>query len=310
MTAMCGFSHTKYLLMCHFTAALLAMYAIVHASEPSALNLVIIFRDDMPVHNRLVENMQKLLRSNKDILIRSMPVKSFNTSLNSSDFVLAIGDSALAAAMKFEEARGFFLLVTDSFWADQAVSTGRWQGVMARPPYGLQMKVMRDVLPHVSSLGLIYGPESRYEFNLLRQAASYAGINIKAKEVMEPSLSLQSIHPLFDSCHAVFMFPDARLLNNITMESMLLLQHEKKIPVIGISKASVVAGALMAVSYDLDILAQVTCDAINRYSISNVMPDETVFVKAVTVYYNASVAKRLGLQLNENRFGLQSVSIK
>lgn len=305
-----AFSHIKYSLILYFTVLFVAVCATLHASESSALNLVILFRDDMAVHNKLVQSVRELLASDKDIVVGIVPIRSFVGTLDRADFVLAVGDSALASAMKSEDVRGIFLLVTDSRLADRAVSSGRWQGALARPSYGLQMNAMRSVLPHVASLGLIYGSESEYELNLLQKAAADAGIVIKARQVQEASSALSGIRFLFDSAHAVFMFPDARLLNNITMESMLLLQHEKRIPVIGISRTSVVAGALMAVSYDLDTLPVVVADAVKGYKTSSVIPTEDVFRKAVTVYYNANVAERLGLRLNVNKLDLRAVVVK
>lgn len=304
------FHHIKSSLILHFTVLFMAVCATLHASDSSALNLVILFRDDMAVHNKLVQTVRELLASDKDIVVGVVPIRSFEGSLDKADCVLAVGDSALASVMKLEDVKGIFLLVTDSRLADQAVSTGRWQGAMARPSYGVQMGVMRGLLPHVTSLGMIHGPESEYELNLLQKAAVEAGIVIKARQVQETSSSLQDVRFLFDSAHAVFMFPDARLLNNITMESMLLLQHEKRIPVIGISRTSVAAGALMAVSYDLDTLPVVTAEAVKGYKTSSVIPAEDVFRKAVTVYYNASVAERLGLRLNTEKLGLRVVRVK
>lgn len=305
-----AFFSIKYSLIFYFTVFLMAVCATLHASESSALNMVILFRDDMTVHDKLVQNVRELLASDRNISVKIVPLRSVKGHFDAADFVLAVGDSALATAMESKDVKGIFLLVTDSHLADQAVSTGRWQGAMARPPYGFQMNAVRSVLPHVASLGLIYGPESEYELNLLQKAAADAGIVMKAREVQEASSSLQHVRFLFDAASAVFMFPDARLLNNITMESMLLLQHEKRIPVIGISRASVAAGALMAVSYDLDALPVVTAEAVRGYKTSSVMPSADVFRKAVTVYYNAKVAERLGLKLNTDKLGLKTVMVK
>jgi hypothetical protein len=295
--------------VCLLAVVFSAICTLAQASEASNLNVVILFRDDMAVHKRLVQDVQGLLEGRKAITVQTVPVKSRDTSINPFDFVLAIGDSALAEAMKFQDSKGIFLLVTDVFLASQAVSTGRWQGAMIQPPYEFHMRALRSMLPHVIHLGLLHSPESEQALHLLLQAASRTGVVIKAKRV-EPAGSLQALRFLFDECHAVFMFPDTRLLNNLTMESMLLLQQEKRRAVIGISKTSVAAGALMAVAYDLERLPEVTYRAIKGYQESGQMPDETAFADAVVVYYNSEVAQRLGLQLNSGKLPFMAVELK
>ncbi|MEZ0329793.1 MAG: hypothetical protein ABWK15_09630 [Dissulfuribacterales bacterium] len=59
----------------------MAVCATLHAFESSALNLVILFRDDMAVHKKLVQSVWELLASNKDIVVGVVPIRPFGGSL-------------------------------------------------------------------------------------------------------------------------------------------------------------------------------------------------------------------------------------
>ncbi len=124
-------------------------------------------------------------------------------------------------------------------------------GVFLEFPAETQFKWLRQILPDIRTVGVIYHPKENQAMieNALRVAPKM-GFHLKANEVHTPQALPYTLNRLAKEVEVLWGIPDELVLNPQTAKHILLFSFRESIPFEGLSSTWVKAGALYALEAD------------------------------------------------------------
>lgn len=268
--------------------------------------LILLYRDDIPLHKNISDKTREYAKTKYDLTVKSYPVnigkeevKDFIKLHSNNGFFIAIGDLALESLIDSGlSTSGYYLLVTDKKLADKANITKNWQGMAINVPYNLQFEIITKIIPNISCVGTIYTEALTSVYEEFVEAARKFNINVKATRISFTKDVVPAINNHFQECSVFWMLPDPELINDITLRTMTLLQHQLKKPLIGVGTKSVAMGALMSINYDINTLPEILVDSAYHYISTGNHPGEHCCKKAVTIFYHSKTAKMLNIKVD------------
>ncbi len=119
------------------------------------------------------------------------------------------------------------------------------------PPVARQLNLIRELLPQAKRIGVLYGGDSSFLVNELRQAAADLGLQVNA-QFWPNHQDVRPLHRLLDHSDVLFGLSDHQLYNSSTIKTQLLSSYGRRIPLIGPTAAFVRAGSLASTYSDLN----------------------------------------------------------
>lgn len=219
------------------------------------------------------------------------------------DMVLAIGMDALSKVKMIKDIPIVYLMVLNP----RSVLSGEKNitGVSMNIPPDKQLHILREALPEVKRVGLLYDPKQTGPFaRAARNAAGRIGIKVVAMEVHSPREVPSSMYAMRGTIDVFWMLPDLTVINPESVEHFLLFSLENKIPILTFSEKYVELGALLSIGIDaFDIGRQAGEMANAILSGRHVGGIKPVDAKKAVISVNLKVARKLGIRIDEKIVG-------
>jgi putative ABC transport system substrate-binding protein len=163
-----------------------------------------------------------------------------------------------------------------------------------------QLSLMRQVLPRLGRVGLLYDPNKSSAFvERAKAAASRNGMELLVGSVATPRDVVSAINGLAGKVNALWMFPDTTVVSPVTIDLLLLAAIEQRIPVFTFSGKYVEKGALLSLEIDEFAVGRQAGEMGNRILAgAGVRSVERVDARDGVVTFNAVVANRLGIRVD------------
>jgi putative ABC transport system substrate-binding protein len=215
------------------------------------------------------------------------------------DMVLAIGMDALSKLKAIKNIPVVYLMVLNP----QSILSGEKNitGVSMNIPPDKQLSILREALPHVKRIGLLYDPKRTGPFvRAARNAAGRIGITLVAVEVHSPREVSSAMYGMRGKIDIFWMIPDLTVITPETLELFLLLSLEDKIPILTFSEKYVELGALLSIEIEaFDIGRQAAEMAKAILSGKDVRGIKPVDARKAVISVNLKVARKLGIRIDE-----------
>jgi ABC-type uncharacterized transport system substrate-binding protein len=114
-------------------------------------------------------------------------------------------------------------------------------------PLGRQLDLIRLALPQYRNVGALLGPSSEGIAAELRTQAAARDLAVEIATMTRREELLPTLNRLLDDADVLLSVADPLVYSSETIHHLLLTTYRYKVPVVGISKAYVEAGALLAV---------------------------------------------------------------
>jgi putative tryptophan/tyrosine transport system substrate-binding protein len=235
------------------------------------------------------------------IILSESPNHDLFKVINSTqpDLVLAIGVDALKKLQSIKKNLPILYLMV---FNPHSVSYGGGNigGVCINILPEQQVETIREVLPKVKRIGLLYDPKKSGEYiQQAREVTSKRGVSLVIKEVHRPQEVSFAMKELEGKVDLVWMIPDTTVVTPETVEGFLLFSLENKVPVLTFSKKYVEMGCLMAIEADGkdvgeqggEIAEEVLSKRKDMRDVGVVKP------RKVVVTVNMKIAKKLGISI-------------
>ncbi len=168
-------------------------------------------------------------------------------------------------------------------------------------PIGRQLDLVRLALPTHKRVAIILGPATRNEAAELRSAARERSLVVNIAIISQRDELLPKLETLLDDNDVLLSVPEPLAYHSETIHHVLLTTYRYKIPMIGLSKGYVDAGALLAVySQPEQIGRQVSQWLGNPAVIGGNLPPPS-FPQYFTVSVNQRVAASLDLYVDSEQ---------
>lgn len=168
-------------------------------------------------------------------------------------------------------------------------------------PIRLQFERMKDVIPDLKRVGVIFNPDlSRGSVDQAREAAGAAGLALVEIPVSDEAQVLREVQSLKGKVEALWSVADSTVFTPRSVDSILLLTLRDGIPFVGLSPSFVKAGALLSFSCDYaDVGAQSAEQALEILAGKSAAELPVAFPRKVSLYLNLNTARAINLEISQ-----------
>jgi putative ABC transport system substrate-binding protein len=223
---------------------------------------------------------------------------------NNSDLILAIATpSAQAAANVVKDIPILITAVTDPVEAGVVESMERpgrnVTGTTDMNPVGRQLELIREFIPDLSNLGILYNPgevNSVVQVDIAKEKAEEMGVTIYEGTVSNSSEVSLAVSSLVDKVDAIYVPTDNIIVS--ALPTVLQNANAKNIPVFASENNSVEQGAIATVGIDYYELGKQTGKMAARI-LEGADPAETPVEssKELKLYINKTAADNINLEV-------------
>lgn len=226
---------------------------------------------------------------------------------NNIDLVLAIATpSAQTAANVLNNTPVLITAVTDPVEAGVVESMEKpganITGTTDMNPVAKQLELIKDFLPEVKNIGILYNPgevNSTVQVELAKEKAKEMGVKLEEATVSNSSEVSLAVSSLVDSVDAIYVPTDNIIVS--AMPTVLQIAHNRKVPVFASENNSVKQGAIATLGIDYYQLGRQTGSMAARIlkgSKPAEMPVESS--DELKLYINQKSAEQINLKIPED----------
>lgn len=216
-----------------------------------------------------------------------------------TDLILAVGLDALKALEVVHDIPIVYvmLLCPECEFANKDNVTG----INMSPPIGVQLQKIREILPEIRHVGVVFDPEQTGQFI---QESKAAGRSLEMEILAEPVTSAREVPSkllgIRDRAELIWMVPDVTVVTPQTNEFFIMFSMENKIPLVAFSEKYLQMGAFMAFGLDPEDMGRQAGEMANLI-LSGTHPGKIPVQEArtVSVTVNRTMAKKFGIRLDE-----------
>lgn len=137
-------------------------------------------------------------------------------------------------------------LIPEQTWGELRAPRAH-SAIFLDQPMGRHFDLIRAALPKARRVGVLLGPVSQSREAALAEAARHAGLQLQAARAANPARLLANLARLLENSDVLLIVPDPEIYNASSIHHILLTTYRHGVPVVGLSRAYVEAGALLAV---------------------------------------------------------------
>lgn len=207
--------------------------------------------------------------------------------------VLAMGDSALAAARKIRQIP--IVAVMSLGIRDRRNNLPNLAGIDMFAPPEHYLDLFREMKKH--HIGVLYDPaKSGWYLRRIQQMAHRYGIKLVVRETPTPRDTLDRLASLKGEVDALWMLPDTTAVTRETAEAYFRFSQEEQVPVVAFAGAYLTLGAAAVVEIDRVELGRQAADITAKVLHGTDTADLAfVYPNKTTLKTNPNVLKRLGI---------------
>jgi len=220
------------------------------------------------------------------------------------ELIITVGTKATRSAMN--ETRDIpivFTMVLDRF--DEIDANGgspsgrRVGGVTLSIPVVKQFEYIREAMPFVRRVGLIYSPNSVRMYNSARDRAKNMNLQLITREILSERDIQNALREILPDIDVFWMPPDAIIYSDPNiLRSILRECYVNSVPIVAVSRHLAVAGAPLALGTDYEDIGRQTADLIlGEFADGSFSSVRTEPPRKIVFYINKRVISSLGLSV-------------
>ncbi len=210
--------------------------------------------------------------------------------------VVTVGSEALESALAHTKLPVVYTMVLEP-----KNNRAGMTGVTLEVPLAVQLKYLREAVPSVRTVGLVYNPVTgRRLADQARSACQSQGMALESVASASDREVAEALRPLAGRIDAIWMVTDQVNLSPMGSEAILLFGLENKLSILAPSEKFVKGGALISVAADYGAMGEQAgrmANSVIRGTDAGSLPDEQPQKYNVTV--NLNVARQIGLEIPE-----------
>jgi hypothetical protein len=181
--------------------------------------------------------------------------------------------------------------------AAPAARRGATSAVYLDQPLARQLELIRQALPMHRRLAAVLGPTSLDQLNELRTQAKNKGFELDIEKITEAEQLQPALRRLLEEHEVLLSLADSLVFNSSTIHHLLLTSYRYRVPVVGLSRSYVEAGALLAVYSTPEQIGRQAAEIVLGLSGAAPTLPAPQYPKYFSVAINRRVAASLELRL-------------
>lgn len=174
-------------------------------------------------------------------------------------------------------------------------------------PPARQLQLIKLALPGRVRIGTVTGPATVRAGDELKVAARRLGLHMQIESINQPADLLPALNQVVDDAHVLVSVPDPMVFAPNTIHHILLTTYRYRVPVLGLSRAYVDAGAVLAVYSTPEDIGRQLGEVVGGLGNGRVVLPAPRYPKYYAVSVNPRVAASLGITLEKESVLLQKL---
>ena len=215
------------------------------------------------------------------------------------DLVLAIGIDALNKVKSIKSIPIIYLMVLNPQSVISGFDNITGLSMMISPEE--QLSIIKQYLPHIKRIGVLYDPFRTSNFIMKAQTASEsAGIELIAREVLNTKDVPEKMKNMEKEVDLFWMLPDVTVFNPETVEFLLLSSIENRIPVVTFSDKYLKIGAFMSLMIDASDIGKQAWEITEKVLAgTEIKKIDKAFARNPVVTINRNIVNKLGISISD-----------
>jgi putative ABC transport system substrate-binding protein len=272
------------------------MTSLSHAGEN--LRVLMVLSDDNPIYQHFADIYRsKLPIPNQLTVVRG--AEKFSVGEQHTDLIVTVGSKAALAVVDRSDLPLLLTMLPSNLYKDllaEQAPTRSISALFVDQPWSRHIELLFAAQPETRRIGLIYTPSSGLDIDELRKLAARHDAKVIARPVSSPEQLYNALEYTLSNSEVLLAVPDREIYSSNNIRNILMTSYRHDIPLIGLSKSYVNAGALCAVFSSPDDLA-LQASTMTQYFSRNKKLPPAQFPIAYDVATNNEVARTLGIKL-------------
>ena len=236
------------------TVACVAIAALHLASVgacQAATDVTIVVPDSGSIYRETADALRAGLAEDSSLKVHVQSMSERRASIH-EDLVIPLGINALQGVLAEEKNTPVWavLVPRDAFErAGKAQGTGGARPLSALyldQPIERSLRLARAALPNATRVGVLLGPASTGQLEVLRTAARATGIELDAESVRRTEDLLPALETLRARVDLLLLLPDPLVSSRANLQLLLLRTYQLRLPVVSYSLQLNEAGTMLA----------------------------------------------------------------
>jgi putative tryptophan/tyrosine transport system substrate-binding protein len=235
----------------------------------------------------------------------------FHAKSTPPDLIIAVGVGALDGVIEQLGKRGEAwsrvpLLATlvpqaifDARVAGHPSARRPFSAALLDQPPGRQFALIKRALPQHQRVGVLNGPQTRLQLDVLETEAAARGIVLRSTQ---PVNAAEDIYPALkqalDDTQLILALPDPLIYHSASLQNILLTTYRARTPLVAFSPAYVKAGAMLAVYSTPAQVARRAVEMVRAWQAGRGLPSPQK-PREFEIAVNERVAASLGLWIDD-----------
>lgn len=178
-------------------------------------------------------------------------------------------------------------------------SHGLSNGISLNIPPAVQLRMIRQGLPSLRRIGIIYDPDINQDFfDAAADAARHAGIEIVPVTVSSPREIPDILNRTWGRIDGIWLIPDRTVISESIAQYIIKQAVLRQVPVIGYNQFFYDSGAALSFVFDYRELGRQAADMVSGLAAGDIPDDRRVPV--FQVWLNAGVLEQLGIGIPDD----------
>ena len=279
--------------------------AAASANADGARHIVIVLGENVAIQREVATRFETLVAGNVrgDVVVDVEPSpESARARLGqgSVDLVVTVGTSAAQGLRDVALTTPVLHVLIgrssyDALYGLDKPAASRRAAIVLDQPWDRQLHLVKLLVPGARQLSALVGAGSQAGASALTAAAVKRGMTLRAVSVSDRDDFGDALSEALATTDALCALPDSQILSPANAKWLLYGAFQKRVPVIGFSRAYVTAGALGAVYSTPEQIAKQAAEWVAQYWRGEAALLGAVSPKYFSVAINTSVAHALGL---------------
>jgi putative tryptophan/tyrosine transport system substrate-binding protein len=293
----------KHLFLSGRVVVCLAMlFTLAHVPVADAAEVLVVKSKDFALYDKAVAGFQSVYKGSISTLVMkgslADPGKLADAVRKEKPkAILAVGLRA-AKALKAEISDIPIVFCMAMHPVQNKLKSDNSTGVDLEPKAKDQLLAFKRVVPGLKRVGIIYDPKRTGRFvNGAKKAAAEAGLTLVAKPVDERKDVPGALSAITSSAQALWLIRDATVLTREFFNHTLIVQFEKKIPLLAYSEQFVRKGSVCSFAATYPSQGRKAAEIVRAVLAGTNIGDIPIQAPEGTLTINLNSAQKAGLKI-------------
>ena len=281
---------------------LAALLIMAYVPAASAAEVLVVKPKDFALYDKAVAGFQSVYKGSISTLVMKGSLADPGKLADAvrkerPKAILAVGLRA-AKALKAEISDIPIVFCMAMHPVQNKLKSDNSTGVDLEPKAKSQLLAFKSVIPGLKRVGIIYDPKRTGRFvNGAKKAATEAGLTLVAKPVDERKDVPGALNDLTTKAQALWLIRDATVLTREFFNHTLIVQFEKKMPLLAYSEQFVRKGAVCSFAATYPSQGRKAAEIVRAVLAGTSIGDIPIQAPDGTLTINVNSAQKAGLKI-------------